>query len=213
MLDAKPVKTPGKHLALMPTMPLALAVAAEWEWQEKGKPQLHTMPLMSLVAHALDQPRPREKVISHILNYVHTDTACCLYEEGALQRRQRKVFGPILDALHADLGWRFLQSSSIDGSPQTDELVESVRAWLQGLDSWNLAAVEQLTSTCKSFVIAAALVRGHVTPVAALAAARLEEDFQAEEWGRVEAGHDLDETDLSSRVMGPSLFVRLLSVR
>jgi chaperone required for assembly of F1-ATPase len=33
MLDAKPVKTPGKNDAVLPTLPLALAVAAEWEWQ------------------------------------------------------------------------------------------------------------------------------------------------------------------------------------
>ncbi|KXZ46524.1 hypothetical protein GPECTOR_43g961 [Gonium pectorale] len=213
MLDAKPVKTPGKHLALLPTYPLALAVAAEWEWQESGKPQLHTMPMMSLVAHALDQPRPRDKVISHIMNYVHTDTACCLYEEGALARRQKKVFVPILEALREDMGWRFLLSDSIAGSHQTEELEEGVRRWLQGLDHWHLAAAEQLTTTCKSVVLAAALLRGHVTPAAALAAARLEEDFQAEEWGRVEAGHDLDEADLRSRVFAPSLFVRLLAMR
>ncbi|GLC41176.1 hypothetical protein PLESTB_001530000 [Pleodorina starrii] len=213
MLDSKPVKTPGKRLTVLPTLPLALAVAAEWEWQDKGKPQLHTMPMMSLVAHALDQPRPLDKVIAHILNYVHTDAACCLYEEGALAQRQRRVFVPILEALHGDLGWRFVLSDSIAGSPQTDALVEGVRSWLAGLDPWHLAAAEQLTTTCKSVVLAAALLRGHIGPAAALAAARLEEDFQAEEWGRVEAGHDLDEADLRSRVFGPSLFVRLLQLR
>ncbi|GIL94536.1 hypothetical protein Vretimale_771, partial [Volvox reticuliferus] len=213
MLDSKPVRTPGKRLAVLPTLPLALAVAAEWEWQDKGKPQLHTMPMMSLVAHALDQPRPRDKVISHILNYIHTDSACCLYEEGALAQRQKRVFLPILNALHQDLGWRFLQSDSIAGSPQTEELGESVRSWLAGMDTWQLAAAEQLTSTCKSVVLAAALLRGHIRPNEALAAARLEEDFQAEEWGRVEAGHDLDEADLRSRVYAPSLFVRLLQMR
>ncbi|PNW70591.1 hypothetical protein CHLRE_17g726250v5 [Chlamydomonas reinhardtii] len=213
MLDRKPVRTPGKKLAVLPSHPLALAVAAEWEWQEKGKPQLHTMPMMSLVAHALDQPRPRDKVIAHIMNYVHTDAACCLYERGTLARRQQEVFGPILEALRQDAGWRFLMSDNIAGSHQTDELVEGVRAWLAGLDDWHLAAMEQLTGTTKSVVIPAALLRGHITPAQALAAARVEEDFQAEEWGRVEAGHDLDEADLRSRVFGPSLFVRLLQMR
>ncbi len=33
MLDKKPVRTPGKNLAVLPSHPLALAVAAEWEWQ------------------------------------------------------------------------------------------------------------------------------------------------------------------------------------
>jgi ATP synthase F1 complex assembly factor 2 len=42
---------------------------------------------------------------------------------------------------------------------------------------------------------------------------RLEEDFQAEEWGKVEAGHDLDEVDIRSRIYAPSLFVRLLQMQ
>ena len=37
------------------------------------------------------QPRPRDKVIAHIMNYVHTDAACCLYERGTLARRQQEV--------------------------------------------------------------------------------------------------------------------------
>lgn len=78
---------------------------------------------------------------------------------------------------------------------------------------WQLAATEQLTATCKSLVLGAALVRGAVGPGEALAAARLEEDFQAEEWGRVEAGHDLDEADIRSRLFGPSVFLRLLQLR
>lgn len=32
-LDGRPVKTPGKHLLVAPTKALALALAAEWEWQ------------------------------------------------------------------------------------------------------------------------------------------------------------------------------------
>ncbi len=82
-----------------------------------------------------------------------------------------------------------------------------------GMDVWHLAATEQLTATCKSLVLAAALVRGAIGPGEALAAARLEEDFQAEEWGRVEAGHDLDEADIRSRLFGPSVFLRLLQLR
>lgn len=43
-----------------------------------------------------------------------------------------QVFGPILEALRQDAGWRFLMSDNIAGSHQTDELVEGVRAWLAG---------------------------------------------------------------------------------
>eukprot|EP00967_Tisochrysis_lutea_P072579 scaffold96824_cov22-Tisochrysis_lutea.AAC.1 len=35
-LDSRPVKTPGRHPLILPTHPLALAIAAEWEWQTKA---------------------------------------------------------------------------------------------------------------------------------------------------------------------------------
>jgi ATP synthase F1 complex assembly factor 2 len=47
----------------------------------------------------------------------------------------------------------------------------------------------------------------------AMAAARLEEDVQVEEWGAVEAGHDLDEADIGTRIAAPSVFLRLLALK
>jgi hypothetical protein len=84
-LDSRQVKTPGRRPLVLPTYPVALAVAAEWEWQVRfasclihpcasaswqwlccsvwapswlqryGKPQMHTMPMMSIAATAIDQ--------------------------------------------------------------------------------------------------------------------------------------------------------------
>lgn len=81
-----------------------------------------------------------------------------------------------------------------------------------GLDAWHLAAVEQLTSACKSVVVAAALLHGRITPQEAMDASRLEESFQIEDWGMVEAGHDLDIADITTRVSAPALMVRLLEM-
>lgn len=36
--------------------------------------------------------------------------------------------------------------------------------------------------------------------------------LQVEEWGTVEAGHDLDTADVTTRVSAPSIFVRLLKL-
>ncbi len=47
----------------------------------------------------------------------------------------------------------------------------------------------------------------------AIKATRVEEDCQVEDWGPVEAGHDLDEADVVTRITGPSVFLRLLSLR
>ena len=71
-------------------------------------------------------------------------------------------------------------------------------------------------------MVAQTVVSRHGTPPAcpaaaylqgAMTAARLEEDTQMEEWGAVEAGHDLDIADITTRVSAPSVFVRLLAMK
>lgn len=80
-----------------------------------------------------------------------------------------------------------------------------------GLDRWHLAAAEQLTTASKSVVIAAAVLHNRLTAAEAVAAARLEEEFQLEDWGMVEAGHDLDIADTNSRITAPAVFCKLLA--
>eukprot|EP00201_Polytomella_parva_P012544 CAMPEP_0175054612 /NCGR_PEP_ID=MMETSP0052_2-20121109/9599_1 /TAXON_ID=51329 ORGANISM="Polytomella parva, Strain SAG 63-3" /NCGR_SAMPLE_ID=MMETSP0052_2 /ASSEMBLY_ACC=CAM_ASM_000194 /LENGTH=263 /DNA_ID=CAMNT_0016319321 /DNA_START=1 /DNA_END=792 /DNA_ORIENTATION=+ len=210
LLDKHIAKTPAKQDLCLPNRSLALAVAAEWEWQKTSKPQLHSMPLTSLAASAIDVPRERDKMVEHTLKYIHTDSSCCRYERGPIRRRQDAVFDPILSAVQLDLGWKLDTSDAIMGPHQPEETVEKVRSWLEGLDPWRLEAVQQLTATCKSLVLAAALVKGIISPEEAMSASRIEEEAQAEEWGKVEAGHDLDEADISTRIYAPSIFIRLL---
>lgn len=45
----------------------------------------------------------------------------------------------------------------------------------------------------------------------AIRAARVEEDFQIEEWGLVEGGHDIDIADAKARVAAPAVFLRLIN--
>ena len=54
-------------------------------------------------------------------------------------------------------------------------------------------------------------LQGKVTVAQALAAARLEEDHQIDEWGLVEGGHDIDIADARARVAAPAVFMQLLS--
>lgn len=73
--------------------------------------------------------------------------------------------------------------------------------------------LDDVTSASKSLLVAAALVAGRLSVAQALAAARLEEDFQMEEWGCVEAGHDLDIADAKTRITAAATFVRLLAAQ
>lgn len=67
-------------------------------------------------------------------------------------------------------------------------------------------------TSSKSLVIAVALLHGRLSVAEAVKAARLEEDFQLEDWGMVEAGHDLDIADTQTRIGAPAVFVNLLGM-
>lgn len=210
-----PIRTPGRSLLVLPNKNLAYAVAAEWEWQESSRPALHSMPLMGLAATAIDQPKARDKVIENLLKYLHTDSGLCRYEPGPMAQRQALVFDPLVNFVkEGGLGegdWSGLHASdSIFGAPQDDKVALAAKGLLSSLDPWRLAAVEQLTYAGKSLILALCILKGRVGLKEALNLVRLEENFQAEEWGEVEAGHDLDKADMGTRVAGAIVFLGLL---
>ena len=52
----------------------------------------------------------------------------------------------------------------------------------------------------------------HVSWVVMVAAARVEEDFQIDEWGLVEGGHDIDAADIKVRLTAPRVMMNLLKL-
>ena len=46
LLDGRTLRTPARNPLALPSLPLALAVAAEWEWQEQRNLRPFTMPIM-----------------------------------------------------------------------------------------------------------------------------------------------------------------------
>lgn len=88
-------------------------------------------------------------------------------------------------------------------------------AWLAtccspGLSAWDLACLESLSAAARSVLIGVAQMHGIMSPAEALRLARLEEDFQSEEWGLVEGGHDIDGADFDVRVTAPLVMQMLL---
>ena len=46
LLDGRTLRTPARNPLALPSLPMALAVAAEWEWQEQRNLRPFTMPIM-----------------------------------------------------------------------------------------------------------------------------------------------------------------------
>lgn len=58
------------------------------------------------------------------------------------------------------------------------ESIAALRAHAEALDDWHLAAFDSAANSLKSYILAAALLDGHLGPAKALAASRLEETYQ-----------------------------------
>jgi ATP synthase mitochondrial F1 complex assembly factor 2 len=219
-LDGRALNTPARRPLVLPTRALALAIAAEWGWQA-GRVRPHTMPLTALAAHAIDEPRGPAAVVDNLVGYLHADSALCVPPPGdgvggtgrALADAHAAAFGPVTAWAESTFGAPFVPSHSIFGAAQPAAAVSGVRAYLESLDRWELAAAASAAGTCKSVLLGLALVEGAVSVPAALAAARLEEELQAAEWGFVEGGHDLDAASAAVAVSAPSVFVRLARYR
>lgn len=211
-LDGRPIQTPAKAPLELPTKPLALAVAMEWQAQTKML-QPHTMPLMKLATTSIDQiPSIRPTMHSSMLRTMETDVACMRAdpeEEPALHTKEAAAYDALLDWLAEEEGIKLNQSTSL-----TVEHPESARpranVLLNSLDGWTISALDMLSGSCKSFVLAIAVLRGRISAEDACKAARVAEQHQTEEWGEVEAGHDLDRADLQVRVSAASIFLHLL---
>jgi ATP synthase F1 complex assembly factor 2 len=212
-LDGKLLRTPAKRTLEVPTEALALGIAVEWEKQgEKLRPD--TMPLMKLATTAIDQvPDIRPTMVDSMVRCVECDLACFRSaEEQALAAKEEEALGPLLRWLADDLDLHLAVTDTMF-LQQPAAAVPRVHELLAEADDWELAALDSMTGVCKSFVIAMAVSRSRIGAAEACLAARVGEQHQIDEWGEVEAGHDLDAADLRVRMAASSTFLRLLRRR
>lgn len=113
------------------------------------------------------------------------------------------------------------------GLPHPDVLVEEAEAWVNSLDAWRLIAMQTVTVEAKSFLVGMAVVRGcdleHRVDEAissppyveagaeAVEASRVEEEFNIEQWGLVEGGHDYDRLNCSINIHSATFLVATLN--
>lgn len=184
-LDGRAIRTQGKHGQLVPTEALARALAAEWAAQgEEVDPE--AFPLRDMADYAIDVVAPDPAIaVAAILPYGDTDTLCYRADEGeALHRRQMAVWEPILAAAEARFDVHFERVSGIVHRAQPPATLARLRAVVEAQDPFTLAALQNLASLAASLTVALAALEPHADIAALWDAANLEEDWQAELWGK-----------------------------
>lgn len=187
LLDGRGVKTVGGAPQIAPTEALAEALAAEWRRQgEKIDPA--SLPLRDMTDYAIDVVAPDPATIaSGLVAYAETDTLCYRADpDEPLHARQQAVWEPLLGAFEAAHEVSLVRVSGVLHRPQPPETLARLHDRLLTLDPFALAGVEAMTKLAASLVtgLAALDARHEGEPLALWQAACLEEEWQAELWGR-----------------------------
>lgn len=183
-LDGRPMRTPGKNPLVVPSAPLAGAIAAEWDAQlDDIRPA--AMPLTRLAATAIDRTASlRDKVIEEVANYAGTDLVCYHAEHPpALAARQQAAWQPLIDWATARYDAALAVTSGVIPTRQSPAALKAFAAAVAAQDDFRLTALHALTGACGSLVIALAVVEARLDADEAFAASQLDETFQIEAWG------------------------------
>jgi chaperone required for assembly of F1-ATPase len=185
LLDGRGIKTAGRREQVVPTRALAGAMAAEWS--DQGE-ELDTsrFVLRDLADYAIDVvATDRAAAIREILPYAETDTLCYRGEDGEpLEQRQREIWEPLLSAAESRWDVHFERIGGIIHRPQPAATLARMEAVLTAESDFALAALRTLSSLACSLVIALDAIAPDADAEVLWDAANLEEDWQAELWGK-----------------------------
>jgi chaperone required for assembly of F1-ATPase len=186
-LDGRPLKTVGARAQIVPTVALAEALAAEWAGQGATIDPTRFV-LRDMVDYAIDVVATgRAEVIRAILGFAESDTLCYRGDpDEALWAHQQRQWEPLLTGAEARWDVRFVRICGIIHRPQPPETLARLAGVVGALDDFTLAALNTLTSLAASLVLGLAALEPDADIPALWAAAHVEEDWQAELWGRDE---------------------------
>lgn len=184
-LDGRQVKTQGGHVLVLPNEAVARLLAAEWDRQgEELDPRGFAM--RDLADYALDVvAEDKAAAVAALLRYAETDTLCYRADpDEALWRRQQALWEPLLAACEARNGIALRRVSGVMHRPQDAGALAALQERLERMDFLTLAALTTLTALSASLVIGLAALESDAEGEELWQAANLEEEWQAERWGR-----------------------------
>ncbi len=195
LLDGRPVRLPGGTPLHLPARALAEAVAAEWEIAGGGKGgemRWGEVPLTRLAGTAQERiiPDP-EPVVLDIARYGETDLLCYRAEAPeALVQRQQGHWQPWLDWAAAEYGARLRVTTGVMPVAQDPAALAALAQAVAAQPTPALAALGVAVPALGSLVLGLAMAAFRLDAATAFALATLDENFQAELWGREDAAEE-----------------------
>jgi len=186
LLDGRPMRTPAKAVLVVPTEPLAGAIADEWRAvPEKAEINVSHLGFTRLAATGLDRVADqRQRVIDDTAKYAASDLVCYrATDPPSLVQRQHELWQPLLDWLDEHYGARLVVTTGLTFVSQPADARATLRQAVAAHGDLALSALYNLTHIAGSLAIALALSEGRLSATDAFAAAQLDELYQIERWG------------------------------
>ena len=182
-LDGRSVRTPRKVELVVPSRSLAEGIADEWRAQgERVDPT--SMPLTRAANATLDKVVPQmAEVAAGLVEYGGSDLLC--YRAAgpdALVSRQAAVWDPLLAWAATEIGARLVLTEGVIPVAQPDPALDALHRRVEAFSAWELTALSEFVSLSGSLVIGLAAMEGQDAGTL-WAASRVDEDWQAEQWG------------------------------
>ncbi len=183
-LDGKPILTPARAIFVVPTKPLADAIAEEWcSVEDQVDPR--TMPLTGLANAAID--RVSADIIAFargLARYGDADLACYRSEwPPELVERQTKSWDPLLAWGRRRFDVDFSTTAGLMHVPQPPATIAQLEHAVAALDSFQLAGLSPLVTVGGSLLAALALFENAISAESAWQAVSVDERWQLEQWG------------------------------
>jgi chaperone required for assembly of F1-ATPase len=190
-LDGRPVRTPRRAPRVIQFPRRAAAIADEWRAVD-SEIDPRAMPLTGLANAAIDRIAPDPAVFAAgLARYGESDLLYYRAEGPAeLVRRQRAAWDPLLDWARHRYDVHFEVTTGVIHRPQPPATVARLAETVTARAPFELAGLSPVVTVSGSLIAGLALLEGAANAAAVWHVARIDEDWQAEQWG---------EDDLASR--------------
>ncbi len=184
LLDGRSVKTPAKSGLVVPTLQMAEAIAQEWDAQEEAI-NPGTMPFTRSANAAIDKVTVQHaEVADMIADYGDSDLLCYRADSPAeLCSRQAVAWDPYLDWADKTFNARLLPRGGVMHQPQDPRAIENLRREVHAFNAFELTAIHDLVGLSGSLVLGLAAACRRESPDVIWGISRIDERWQAEQWG------------------------------
>jgi chaperone required for assembly of F1-ATPase len=183
-LDGKTIRTPAREALVVPSKPLAEAIAEEWD-DVADKVDPRAMPLTGLANAAIDRVRPDKQSFGDgLARYAEADLACYRADgPHGLIERQAELWDPLLDWGRRRFDVDFRTTSGIVHVAQPEATIARLSHAVAALDPFRLAGLSPLVTIGGSLLAALGVLEDAFTPEQAWDAVSLDDRWQLDQWG------------------------------